>query len=274
MRIGLFVAGRNFYTGWRDATQGQRIDFEKMNNWIVESVGGTQLIGAYYFTAIDANAQTSSAGDKLASFLDILEVQPGFQVVRSPRRQHRGSCGACGAEVRLSSDCDSDAKLIAESLRLAAVNGYDAAVFIGVGVEHLAAIEAVQSLGKPVYVASWGASGTVHRVLKSAFKYIDLMDGLTSFEREGTDDDAFWDDSSDDVYEESCQVFLEELRAAEKKFEGGYVGLGYFITKWRSAQLSNSPEVRRRILDDLIEDGDVEMYDAVDGAQAIRATSQ
>lgn len=67
-------------------------------------------------------------------------------------------------------------------------------------------------------------------------------------------------------------MLLDEVRAAEEQFSGGYVGLGYFINKWRSSQLTPSPTVRQNLIDDLRDEGLVEIYVAPDGFKAIRST--
>ena len=63
---------------------------------------------------------------------------------------------------------------------------------------------------------------------------------------------------------------MDELKRAEIKFHGGYLGLNYFVTRWRSDRLDASPDVRRRILDRLASDGKVEIYAAPDGTKAIK----
>ncbi|HQM12735.1 MAG TPA: hypothetical protein PK140_25265, partial [Polyangiaceae bacterium] len=67
--------------------------------------------------------------------------------------------------------------------------------------------------------------------------------------------------------------FLEEIRRAEEKFMGGYVGANYFVTRWASDGLGETAELRRRMLDVLVEEGKVEIYDAPDGNKAIRLAS-
>lgn len=65
--------------------------------------------------------------------------------------------------------------------------------------------------------------------------------------------------------------FLLEVRRAEDHFaDGGYLGLGYFLTHWKSAKLPFGVDARKPILDRLIEDGRVEVYIAHDGKDALR----
>lgn len=67
-------------------------------------------------------------------------------------------------------------------------------------------------------------------------------------------------------------LFLVEVRRAEEHFaEGrGYLGLGYFLTHWKSARLPFGVEARKPILDRLIDSGRVEIYIAHDGKEALR----
>ena len=104
-----------------------------------------------------------------------------------------------------------------------------------------------------------------------AFDHIDLLEGMPVFEREPRgEDERTVDLDSPEALEKAQGIFLTELATAEEKFNGGYVGLGYFVTKWRSSQLDPNPDVRRRLVDELVEGGKLEIYEAPDGAQAIR----
>lgn len=75
---------------------------------------------------------------------------------------------------------------------------------------------------------------------------------------------------------EEEQAFLEEVKRAEEVFsrggpETGYVGLGYFLTKWRCPRMPSDAQARRAILDSLQSKGFVEVYAAPDGHCGIRA---
>jgi len=70
--------------------------------------------------------------------------------------------------------------------------------------------------------------------------------------------------------QDTAAQFQSELRRAEKRFADSYVGLHYFITAWRGRNFSYSPKVRHTILDKLVNDGKVEIYESVDGSKAIR----
>lgn len=72
------------------------------------------------------------------------------------------------------------------------------------------------------------------------------------------------------------QLCLKEIQRAVNKFEGGYVGLGYFLTLWRarSRAFPKGASQRQPILDRLLDQGLVEIYTAPDGKEAIRTTPE
>ena len=138
-------------------------------------------------------------------------------------------------------------------------------------------------------------AGLSSRIRRASFDHIDLLEGLLRFER--PDDgvpasvpvpghfdspstmrgaevglDRFRDEGSYVFDDRHRSTFIEEVRRAEEKFQGGYVGANYFVTRWSSEVLEDSPESRRRLLDVLVDDGRVEVYEAPDGKKAIRLT--
>ncbi len=291
MRVALFFDGKNFYSGWRDTAQGRKIDFPRLADWLVKRVHGDVLWGAHYYTGVEpvGDEPATDAQHRLHGFLDMLEIQPGYFVYRFPRKQSRSVCKECGAELRYSHEKEVDTTMVADMLRYAAVGAYDVAVLMSGDADYAPALEGVRAVGKQAYVASWAGAGVSQRVRRAAFEHIDLLQGMQSFVRE--DADYGYAPSSAPTHaqahahvhgpastpapssdpEVQKQTFIDELKAAEVRFTGGYVGLAYFITRWRSAQMDANPDVRRRVLDDLVHEGLVEIYAAPDGAQALRS---
>lgn len=301
MKVALFFDGKNFYRSWREKAGDHRVDFSRLADWLMRQVGGTHLWGSHYYTGIEiGEAAESDAQRNLARFLNDLEVLPGFFVYRFPRRTRTGSCSQCGAETRFSLEKEVDTTMVADMLRLAAVNAFDVMVLISGDTDHAPAAEGVKMLGKKVYIASWGGYGLSSRLIRAAFDHIDLVGGLGDFEMpEGSlglsstpssaslalnsadrfangsphhantndADDRATDDDDEDVGD----ILLEELRFAERQFEGGYVGLNYFVRRWKSPRLKESPDWRSQLLDELIAEGDVEIYTAPDGNKAVRS---
>lgn len=303
MRVAIFIDGKNFYAGWKDRAGGRRIDFGEMAKWVVTRAGGRALWGAYYYTGVETGIASSTEGQlKLTGFLDMLEMQPGFFVERFPRKANTFACSSCGAENRYTQEKEVDTTMVADMLRFAAVGAFDVLVLMSGDADYAPAVEGVRAIGKQAYVATWGGAGLSSRIRRVAFDHIDLLEGLASFERpddgvpasvplphhswleppstmrggehgsHGPESIRFRDETH--VFNEDDRTtFIEEVRRAEEKFQGGYVGANYFVTRWASDVLEESPDSRRRLLDALVDDGRVEVYEAPDGKKAIRLTS-
>jgi len=285
MRVALFFDGKNFYSGWREAAKGRRIDFVKLSDWLVKRAGGSSLWGAYYYTGVDETGHgTTDPQQKLAGFLDMLETQPGFFVHTFKRKVGCINCADCGAENRYLIEKEVDTTMVAHMLKLAAANAFDTLILMSGDADYAPAIEGVRALGKQAYIASWGGTGVSKRIRSAAFDHIDMITGLSAFEREFTlEDEHIYEDPEFDsspatieavTGDQAMDAFLAELSQAQNKFSGGYVGLGYFLTRWRSAHLDSTPETRRRVLDKLLAEGFVETYNAPDGALAIRVSDR
>ncbi len=286
MRVALFFDGKNFYSGLKEEAPSQIIDFHKMSHWIVEHVGGSHLWGAYYYTGVETGPGNISEGQKkLSGFLDMLEFQPGFFVKRFHRKVHSFSCNHCGGENRFTMEKEVDTTMVADMLRLAAVNAFDILVLMSGDADHAPAVEGVRAIGKQVYVATWGKTGLSSRIRKVAFDHIDLLDGLSNFGSEGFSNDYPQRDtgfnggvtpredemlSDPETFSDLSDVFVEELGRAEDTFQSGYVGMNYFLKRWQSDRMRISPEARRELLDQLVDEERVEIYIASDGNKAIR----
>lgn len=286
MRVALFFDGKNFYSGWREAAKGCRIDFARLADWLVQKAHGHTLWGAYYYTGIDDTTQQgpTDAQQKLAGFLDMLETQPGFFVHTFKRKVGSITCADCGSENRYVLEKEVDTTMVANMVQMAAQNSFDALVLMSGDADYAPAIKAVRQFGKQAFIASWGGTGVSKRIRSAAFGHIDMLEGLEQFKREpGPDEDShspYVNDHESNLEistvtgDISMDSFLAELQQAQNKFSGGYVGLGYFLTRWRSAHLDTTPDNRRMVLDKLLAKGFVETYNAPDGALAIRVSDR
>jgi uncharacterized LabA/DUF88 family protein len=289
MRVALFIDGKNFYSGWKDAANGERIDFNRLAEWLVKEVGGDRLAAAHYYTGIeDADNELAETQGKLGKFLSFIKTQRGFFVHSFKRRQVSFGCPHCNNAICFTREKEVDTSMVADMVRLAAVNAYDVAILLSGDADYIPAIQSVAQLGKQAWIASWGGSGLAARIKDVAFDHIDLLTGLDFFQCK---DDARTTPAvggefgrlklhslsqSEDVGSGQELVFLQELRKAQDHFSksrpgstGGYVGLGYFLTKWRSSALTSDAELRRQVLDSLVEQGKVDVYTASDGYQAL-----
>ncbi|KAF0246018.1 MAG: hypothetical protein FD180_1082 [Planctomycetota bacterium] len=280
MRVVLFFDGKNFYAGWKDQAHGRDVDFKKLSQWVVRAVGGTHLMGAYYYTGVDDSLPRTPGQEKLDGFLDMLAQEPGFFVQRFAQRNRTHVCSQCQAPHTFSQEKEVDTTIVADMLRLGAVGGFDIAVLVSGDADLTPAVEGVRSLGKQVYVASWGQSGLSSRIRRAAFDHVDLMQGLPEFARGAGDfarpanDHQFGSatpaaqvSNDPEAYVQAC---FEEIKRAQATMPGGYIGAHFFVTKWRSSILPELVDLRRRALDLLVERGQAEVYLTDDGIQAVR----
>lgn len=173
MRTALFFDGKNFYSGWRDQTNRQQLDFVKLSHWLVAEAGGSRLWAAHYYTGIESGTEADTQGQQgLSRFLDWLDEEPGYFVQRLPRVVRTASCDHCGESVRYSEEKEVDTTLVADLVRLAAINAYDIAVLISGDGDFAPALEAARSLGKQTYVATWGKAGLSNRLRRAAFHHL------------------------------------------------------------------------------------------------------
>jgi len=242
MKVSLFFDGKNFYSGWRDTGDERRIDFVKLADWICKKVGG-RFIGASYYT--------EEGPENLSSFLDMLSHQRGYFVKSFKQQSHTS-----GKKTAIQITCD------------ALMSPADMIVILSGDGDLTSLIKALRNKGRIAYVASWSGAGLSGQLRRAAFDHINLTEGLDSF---GSDEPPEQLELPEFVGTASDEdSFMEELERAEEHFDGRYVGLSYFVSRWRSDTLTSSPEQRRQILDKLIDDGAVEVYDAPDGNKAIR----
>ena len=166
MRVALFFDGNNFYGGWRETAAPTRVEFQALARWLVQSVGGTELVGAWYYTGVDKGEPTETANlesrDRLEGFLTMLEHQPGYFVRRFPRVTRTTSCSSCGAEHTFSQEKGVDTTMVADMIRLAAAGAFDAMVLVTGDADHAPGLVAVRELGRRALVATWGGYGLSH----------------------------------------------------------------------------------------------------------------
>lgn len=269
MKVAIFFDGKNYYSGWQEHTGGQPIDFVKLSHWLTERVGGTYLWGSYYYTGVERDTDGAPTA-RLEKFLDDLERKPGFFVRRLPRRQRRSHCDACGADTVYTEEKQVDTTMVADIVRLAAAGAYDIAILLSGDSDYAPAMEAVRLLGKQAYVATWAGVGLSSEMRRVAFDHLDLTEAIEACADTGYHETAVAAlAAAEDP--EAAAAFLEEVRRAEQQFVGGYVGVNFFLTKWRSLRLDPSPVVRQQLLNRLVEDGTVEVYEVESGEKAMRS---
>ena len=296
MKVALFFDGKNFYSGWREKASRQPLDFTALSRWLVKRVGGSLLWGAYYYTGIETGPSAGGSGQTaLTSFLDNLEMLPGYFVQRFPRRSKSYHCRDCGAENYFTQENEVDTTMVADMLRLAAVGAFDILVLMSGDADHSPAVEGVRALGRQAYVATWGGVGLSRRIRRAAFDHIDLTESLAECGRqvqpqESEDKSAASDGSllvSGPAEEHpivpvgnglipsldsdaAADALVDEIRRAEAKFPTGYVGVNFFVTRWQASNLDPDPDVRRRLIDKVVREDRIELYTTEEGTKAIR----
>ncbi len=295
MKVALFFDGKNFYSGWRERASRQPLDFTALSRWLTRRVGGTLLWGAYYYTGIEIGPSSSGTGQAaLTSFLDNLEMLPGYFVQRFPRRSKSYHCRDCGSENYFTQENEVDTTMVADMLRLAAVGAFDILVLMSGDADHAPAVEGVRALGRQAYVATWGGVGLSRRIRKAAFDHIDLVEALQECGRQlpssgetpaevGEGQPLMVSAPGDETSpssgnglipsvdsEMAADALVDEIRRAEAKFPTGYVGVNFFVTRWQASNLDPDPDVRRRLIDKVVREDRIELYTTEEGTKAIR----
>lgn len=264
MRVALFLDGKNFYAGWRDSAESRPMDFTRLTEWLMKQVGGDCLFGSFYYTGV------SGDNEKLKAFLETLSHNRSFYINTFDRKHASHQCSHCGEVDSYTVEKEVDTSLVADMVYYAATNAFDVAVLLSGDADLRPALEKLRLFGKKAYIASWNGKGMSSRLRSAAFDHIELMKGFNEFKREGTPSINNSDITETDP--RGYEKLLIELDKAEKHFQGtGYVGFGFFITKWRSSELTTQQDQRRALLDRAIEDSMVDVY-SVDGYSALRLT--
>ena len=271
-RIAIFVDGKNFYEGLRSTGASSRIDFTGLARFVVEAAAGHMLTGLHYFTGVEpprvaeSDEETDESRGSLEGFLSYLETQPGCFVQRFSRRARSVTCSDCGHVHTYTEEKEVDTSLVATMIRQAAVDAFDAAVLCSGDADHTPALDALRDLGKPAWVATFGGHGLARRLRQAAYGHIDLCRALRN---RGVRPDA-----TGDLCVEDGAVAVDvvaAVREAENYFgDSRYVGLNMFLNEWRSDKLPRDSVERQRQVQEAIDEGLLDVYEARDGCKAIR----
>ncbi len=266
MKVSIFFDGQNFYRALQRFDEGLRVDYDRLAVWITQAVGGPGAVfgGAYYYVGVTADAPPMVEG-----FLKGLELRPGYFVKRDPRVRRTGRCVACGVEYEYTTEKRVDTRLVADLIHYAANDAYDAAVLVSGDDDFVPAVEAVNALGKQVWVATWSAEELSKDLRVRCFGHIHLSEGVASFRAERVRVAA----PRVPRYappliaagsgESSLDRALAELQRAESRLP--HVGRGYFVMRWRSPMLPPAGPEREALVQQLIEAGLAEEFEASDG---------
>jgi uncharacterized LabA/DUF88 family protein len=297
MKVYIFIDGQNFYRALQRYDETLRVDYDRLAAWITQAVGGSSAFfgGAYYYVGVSADAPPQVEG-----FLKGLELRQGYYVRREPRKRRTGRCPACGVEYDYTTEKRVDSRMVAELIHFAANGTYDAAVLLSGDDDFVPAVEAVNALGKQVWVATWSAEELSTELRVRCFGQIRLSDGVSAFRAERTARYAGAERGSapdrgyapergyapDRGYPAeramgagridafaprvpprpggpvSVERALLELQRAEARLP--HVSRGYFVTRWKSHQLPPAGQEREQLVQQMLDTGLIEEFQVTD----------
>jgi hypothetical protein len=235
--------------------------------------------GAYYYVGVSAGAPPL-----VEAFLKGLELRPGYFVKREPRVRRTGRCNVCAGEYEYTTEKRVDTRLVADLIHYAANGAYDAAVLVSGDDDFVPAVEAVNALGKQVWVATWSPDELSSDLRVRCFGHIHLSEGISAFkverprlaERErgpvplrGLSRPPLTRVPPRMTAEESLERGVSELQRAEARLP--HVSRGYFVMRWKSHQLPPAGHEREALVQQMLDAGLIEEVDVTDaeGRQVI-----
>src|SRR5262245_46148445 len=272
MNVKIFFDGQNFYRALLRYDESLRVDYDRLAVWITQAVAGSAGVfcGAYYYVGVSSDAPPLVEG-----FLKGPELRPGYFVRREPRVRRAGRCPSCGSDYEYTTEKRVDTRLVAELIQYAANGAFDAAVLISGDDDFVPAVEAVNALGKRVWVATWSAEELSSDLRVRCFGQIRLSEGLSAFrverpriaERDRSGMGARFDGRMplrparlpQDL---ALDRALAELQRAQQRLP--HVSRGYFVTRWRSHQLPPTGQEREALVQQLIDGGFAEEFELTD----------
>jgi hypothetical protein len=272
MKICIFFDGQNFYRSLQRYDENLRVDYDRLATWITQAVGGAGAMfgGAYYYVGLSADAPPV-----VDAFLKGLELRPGYFVKRDRRVRRSVRCPACGADNEYTTEKRVDARLVADLIHYAANGAYDAAVLVSGDDDFVPAVEAVNALGKQVWVATWSAEELSNDLRVRCFGHIHLSEGLSTFrvDRLPRDRERGLAPSraegrlprpltrltpvvaapSRPSTAVSVERGLGELQRAEARLP--HVSRGYFVMRWKSHLLPPAGHEREQLVQQMLDAG-------------------
>jgi len=207
-----------------------------------------------------------------------LELRPGYFVKREGRVRRTGRCSVCGGEYEYTTEKRVDTRLVADLIHYAANGAYDAAVLVSGDDDFVPAVEAVNALGKQVWVATWSAEELSTDLRVRCFGHIHLSDGVAAFRADRVRAldrgvaalrrdlrgpvDATGPGRARSLATGVLERGLTELQRAEARLP--HVSRGYFVTRWKSHQLPPAGQEREMLVQRLIEAGLAEEFEVTD----------
>jgi len=270
MKVSVFFDGQNFYRSLQRYDESLRVDYDRLAAWITQAAGGSgaTFAGAHYYVGVSADAPPLVEG-----FLKGLELRPGYFVKRELRVRRSGRCPACTAEYEYTTEKRVDTRLVAEMIHYAAIGAFDAAVLVSGDDDFVPAVEAVNALGKQVWVATWSADELSTDLRVRCFGHLSLSDGIGTFRtdrvpRERGPAAPFRSEAraprstvtrlapvapSPPSPGIALERALGELQRAEARLP--HVSRGYFVMRWKSHLLPPAGNEREQLVQQMLDAG-------------------
>src|SRR5438128_5210152 len=270
MKVAIFFDGQNFYRSLLRYDESLRVDYDRLATWITQQAGGANALfsGAYYYVGVSPDAPALVEG-----FLKGLELRPGYFVKREPRVRRAGRCPACGKEYEYTTEKRVDTRLAADLIQYAASNAFDAAVLVSGDDDFVPAVEAVNALGKQVWVATWSAEELSKDLRVRCFGQIHLSEGIGAFrvERPRPFERAPTRMAPSRLARPPAQPAsgltleraLQELQRAEARLP--HVSRRSFVLRWKAHQLPPVGADREALVQQMIGAGLAEEFEVKDG---------
>ena len=299
MKICIFFDGQNFYRSLQRFDDSLRVDYDRLAAWITQAVGGPAAMfgGAYYYVGVSSDAPQVVEG-----FLKGLELRPGYFVKRDKRVRRSVRCPACGTDNEYTTEKRVDTRLVADLIQYAANGAYDAAVLVSGDDDFVPAVEAVNAIGKQVWVATWSAEELSSDLRVRCFGHLHLSDGLAAFRVDRLPRDRDRDRGPAPLRADgrpprpvsriapaptapgpaaapppttgALEHGLTELQRAEARLP--HVSRGYFVMRWKSHLLPPAGQEREQLVQRMLETGMAEEFEATgpDGRVVIALRSR
>lgn len=277
MRVALFFDGPNFYRSMEVVRADLEVDYERLADWLVTRVGGPQaeLIGAWYHTGL-------SDQPLLDRFLRGLELRPGYYVRRHRVVERSTTCPRCGESSQGRVEKGVDTAIAVDMVRMTARGILDRAVLLSGDEDMLPAVQAVQEMGRPVWLASWGGIGLSMPLRSAAYGHIDLLEGVDAWSTgrtrggggEPTHPEGAAPIDADALPRTARDLVLEQVRQATAYFEerNGHLSRAYFENRWDAVGQDLPQGLARTVeVDALLEAGAIELYEATVNGRRVTA---
>jgi uncharacterized LabA/DUF88 family protein len=271
MKVCIFFDGQNFYRSLQRFDDNLRVDYDRLAAWITQAAGGAGAMfgGAYYYVGVSPDAPQMVEG-----FLKGLELRPGYFVRREPRVRRSVRCPHCGQDYEYTTEKRVDTRLVADLIHHAANDNFDAAVLVSGDDDFVPAVEAVNALGKQVWVATWSAEELSSDLRVRCFGHIQLSEGLAAFRADRLPRDrdrglapvradgrtlrplsrlAPAPTSARLPVATALERGLSELQRAEARLP--HVSRGYFVMRWKSHLLPPAGHEREALVQQMLDAG-------------------